>query len=41
VRIWLEELVPYLRRLELTGNPVRLRSNFFNGVKRLPVRIAA
>jgi cytochrome P450/nitrite reductase/ring-hydroxylating ferredoxin subunit len=41
VRIWLEELVPYLPRLELTGEPVRLRSNFFNGVKRLPVRIAA
>ncbi len=40
VRIWLEELVPYLPRLELTGEPVRLRSNFFNGVKRLPVRIA-
>ncbi|HET8812053.1 MAG TPA: cytochrome P450 [Gaiella sp.] len=41
VRIWLEELVPYLPRLELTGEPVRLRSNFFNGVKRLPVRIGA
>jgi len=41
VRVWLEELVPYLPRLELTGEPVRLRSNFFNGVKRLPVRIAA
>jgi cytochrome P450/nitrite reductase/ring-hydroxylating ferredoxin subunit len=41
VRIWLEELVPYLPRLELTGEPVRLRSNFFHGVKRLPVRIAA
>jgi len=41
VRVWLEELIPYLPRLELTGEPVRLRSNFFNGVKRLPVRIAA
>ena len=41
IRVWLEELVPYLPRLELTGEPVRLRSNFFNGVKRLPVRIAA
>ena len=39
IRIWLEEMVPYLPRLELSGNPVRLRSNFFNGVKRLPVRV--
>jgi cytochrome P450 len=39
IRVWLEEMVPYLTRLELAGEPVRLRSNFFNGVKRLPVRI--
>jgi len=39
VRIWLEEMVPHLTRLELVGEPVRLRSNFFNGIKRLPVRI--
>jgi len=39
VRVWLEEMVPYLTRLELAGEPVRLRSNFFNGIKRLPVRI--
>ena len=41
VRVWLEEMVPYLPRLELAGDPVRLRSNFFNGVKRLPVRVTA
>lgn len=41
IRVWLEEILPHLPRLELTGEPVRLRSNFFNGVKRLPVRIAA
>jgi cytochrome P450/nitrite reductase/ring-hydroxylating ferredoxin subunit len=41
IRVWLEELLPYLPRLELAGEPVRLRSNFFNGVKRLPVRIGA
>ena len=41
VRVWLEEMVPYLPRLELAGDPVRLRSNFFNGVKRLPVRMTA
>jgi cytochrome P450/nitrite reductase/ring-hydroxylating ferredoxin subunit len=39
IRIWLEEMLPYLPRLELTGEPVRLRSNFFNGIKRLPVRV--
>jgi cytochrome P450/nitrite reductase/ring-hydroxylating ferredoxin subunit len=39
IRIWLEEMVPYLSRLELAGDPVRLRSNFFNGIKRLPVRV--
>jgi hypothetical protein len=30
---------PYLPRLELAGEPVRLRSNFFNGIKRMPVRV--
>ena len=39
VRIWLEEMLPYLDRLELAGTPTRLRSNFFNGIKRLPVRV--
>ena len=41
VRIWLEEMVPYLDRIELAGTPTRLRSNFFNGIKRLPVRVRA
>jgi cytochrome P450/nitrite reductase/ring-hydroxylating ferredoxin subunit len=39
VKVWLEEMVPYLERLELAGAPTRLRSNFFNGIKRLPVRV--
>jgi len=39
VRIWLEEMVPYLERIELAGTPTRLRSNFFNGIKRLPVQV--
>jgi cytochrome P450 len=39
IKIWLEEMVPYLPRLELAGEPVRLRSNFFNGIKRLPVKV--
>ena len=30
---------PYLDRIELAGTPTRLRSNFFNGIKRLPVRV--
>ena len=37
LRIWLEEMLPVLGRLELAGAPQRLRSNFFNGVKSLPV----
>ena len=41
VRIWLEEMIPHLDRLEPAGPPDRLRSNFFNGIKRLPVRVAA
>ena len=39
VKIWLEEMIPYLQRIELAGTPTRLRSNFFNGIKRLPVRV--
>lgn len=41
VKIWLEEMIPYLDRIELAAEPVRLRSNFFNGIKRLPVRVTA
>jgi len=41
VKIWLEEMIPYLQRIELAGQPTRLRSNFFNGIKRLPVRVIA
>lgn len=41
IRVWLEEMAPYLPRLELRGDPVRLRSNFFNGIKRLPVGVVA
>jgi cytochrome P450/nitrite reductase/ring-hydroxylating ferredoxin subunit len=41
VRVWLEEMLPYFDRIELAGPPTRLRSNFFNGIKRLPVRVRA
>lgn len=37
LRIFLEEALPYLERLELAGAPERLRSNFFHGIKRMPV----
>jgi cytochrome P450 len=39
VRITFEELLERVVGFELTGTPERLRSNFFNGVKRLPVRV--
>jgi hypothetical protein len=34
-----EEILKRVRSIELTGSPERLRSNFFNGVKLLPVRV--
>jgi len=34
-----EALVPVIGRLELTGPPERLRSNFINGIKHMPVRL--
>jgi cytochrome P450 len=40
VRIAFEELLSRTDAIELAGTPERLRSNFFNGVKRLPVRVA-
>jgi cytochrome P450 len=41
VRIAFEELVPRLGHIELAGPVDRLRSNFFNGIKRMPVRVRA
>ncbi|MGH3144718.1 MAG: cytochrome P450 [Rubrobacter sp.] len=41
VRIAFEELLARVDEIELTGPPERLRSNFFNGIKRLPVRVGA
>ncbi len=34
-----EELFRRFPDIQLDGPPVRLRSNFINGVKRLPVRL--
>lgn len=39
VRITFEELLARTVDIERTGPAERLRSNFFNGVKRLPVRV--
>jgi cytochrome P450 len=39
IRIAFEELIPRLADAELTGPVDRLRSNFFNGIKRFPIRV--
>lgn len=40
LRVLLQELLPELPRLEPDGEPARIRSNFTNGLKHLPVRIS-
>ena len=39
IQIAFEELLPRMREVELAGPVERLRSNFFNGIKRMPVAI--
>jgi cytochrome P450 len=39
VRVMFEELIPRLSSLEVTGPIERLRSNFINGIKHMPVRV--
>jgi cytochrome P450 len=39
MRVMLEELLPRIRSVEVTGPAPRVRSNFINGVKKLPVRV--
>jgi len=39
VRVMFEELIPRLSSLEITGPIERLRSNFINGIKHMPVRV--
>lgn len=41
IRITFEELLSRGVTIELAGAPERLRSNFFNGIKRMPVRVAS
>ncbi len=39
VRAFLDALVAQVERVELTGEPRRVRSNFINGLKQLPIRL--
>ena len=39
IGIVFEELLPRVASIEQTGPVERLRSNFFNGIKRMPVRV--
>ena len=39
VRVMLEELLPRISRIELTETPRRIRSNFVNGFKHVPLRL--
>jgi cytochrome P450 len=38
MRIFMEELLPRLKKLELAGDPARVESVFVGGLKRLPIR---
>jgi cytochrome P450 len=40
-KILFQELLPRLRSIELTGPVERMRSNFVNGIKHMPVRVRA
>ncbi len=39
--MFFEELLATFSTIELTGEPRRVRSNLNNGLKELPVRLAA
>jgi cytochrome P450 len=38
-RVFFDELLSTFPTIELTGDPVRVRSNLNNGLKKLPVRL--
>src|SRR5205807_7572116 len=40
-RVFFEELLATFPTIELSGEPTRVRSNLNNGLKRLPIRLAA
>ena len=39
IRIMFEELIPRLADIRLAGDVPRVRSNFVNGIKKLPVEV--
>ena len=39
VRVFLEEFLRRFAGIELVGEPVRMRSNQLNSIKRMPVRV--
>jgi cholest-4-en-3-one 26-monooxygenase len=39
IRLMFEELLNNIERFEITGPVARLRSNFINGIKHIPMRI--
>ncbi len=41
IRLMFEELIPRLASIELNGEVRRVRSNFVNGIKTLPVKVTA
>jgi cytochrome P450 len=41
IRLMFTELIPRLSSIELNGEVKRVRSNFINGIKKFPVRVAA
>jgi cytochrome P450 len=41
IRVIFDELLDRWHDLELTGEPQRLRSNFINGIKHIPLRFSA
>jgi cytochrome P450 len=41
MRVMFEELLPRIKGLESAGEVSRLRSNFINGIKHMPVRVVA
>ncbi|MEB3103680.1 cytochrome P450 [Ferviditalea candida] len=40
IKVMFEELLPRLHNLSLNGSPVRMRSNFTNALKQMPVRLS-
>ncbi|MFT4008669.1 MAG: cytochrome P450 [Nocardioidaceae bacterium] len=41
IRLMFEELIPRLKTIELNGEVRRVRSNFVNGIKTLPVKVTS